>query len=274
MTAATLERATPEDFDWEVFAPVFTINVGRGVSQVKAKANITKTFAQGWMVAPKSLGGGKVAGFLDYQEIDEADLAAEHDILTGIRKGQVTAHAEHQMMLGKAVYRYAGFNQATPVSVPKPWVIEDVVVSLTSHGLAKVSPHRVCVQAICSHPAMSGHRVAFLNGHYPLARLGGGAGEALWNECHDSWQRITHGYMVRGIPVVATRDTNHHGRMPKLVPVEKQLLPTGIDRISVSVPDNSEVQIKKIGSPKTIDLNIDGHDGKGVGLKFWVPQAA
>lgn len=256
----------------EVFVPVFTINVGRKVSQAKAKANIRKTFAQGFMNAPKNMGGEKIAGFLDYQEIDEADLAREHDILTDIRKGQVTAHAEHEAMLGKAMYRYAGFAQATPVSVPKPWTIEDVEVSLTSHGLAKVSPHRVCVQAICSHPLLPGFRVAFLNGHYPLARLGGGAGQALWDECHASWQKITKGYMLRGMPVVTTRDTNEHGRMPKLVAEEQQLLPTGIDRISVCVPEGSDLKIKKVGQPKTIDLNIDGHDGKGVGLKIWMPQ--
>lgn len=253
-----------EDLTWEAFVPVYSANIGRGVSQAKAKANINRVFRQSPL-------RGKRA-FIGWQEIDEADTAAEHQILAShVRQGKVAAHAEHQEMLKRQQgYVFAGFMQATPIAVPAPWVIDNVVVTVTCKGRPKVTPHRVCVQAVCSHPQMPGYKVAFLNGHYPLARLGA---EDLWDDCHEAWQQITKGYMLRGIPVVTTRDTNAI-RMPKLVASEQQLLPLAINKVSLCMPADSEMKVKKVGQPKVIDLTIDGHDAKGVGLKFKVPQAA
>ncbi len=247
-----------------VFLPVFTFNIGRGVTQAKAKANITKTFNEGWM-SPKWAPKVKVPGIKGYVEIDEADAAREHDILEAlVRKGAVTDNAEHRAMLDQARKRnrmrtnFGGFAQATPVGVPEPWSIEDVIVTLTTKGKAKVSPHRVCVQVEIKHPAMD-KSVWILNGHYPYKWPEG------WNACQEKWSEIAGKHQDASHTMFLTRDINQHERMPKVVRSEV-MCTQGIDRVSF-VP--GEVAVKKVPAPrgrKTINLTIDGHDGEGVGF--------
>lgn len=253
---------------------VVTANIGRGVSTEVAHANIHRI--------AESFPGA----FVGFQEIDEADSPDEAALVAARfpTADDATRPELHDALAsaGQATYAFAGFRgpgwkRATPIAVPTTWDILRQSVKKSSDGLAHVTPNRVIVSARCrpvDDPEFP--PVMFLNGHYPLARKE--AAKPLWKDCQASWaQRANevHDRPAGGFTIITTRDTNHHGRMPKIHPRERQLLTPGIDRISVipaepSSPNRVTVRVLR---RRVVNLTIDGHDAHAVDLRLTAPNA-
>jgi hypothetical protein len=188
----------------------------------------------------------------------------------------------HDELTGQHTYAFAGFDgpgwkRATPVAVPTTWEIVRQSVRKASDGLAHVTPHRVIVSALCrptDDPDFP--PVMFLNGHYPLARTA--AAKAVWKECQASWvdrvQKV-HDAASGGFTIITTRDTNRHGPMPRIHPLERQLLRPAIDRVSVVQADPSSPNLVtvRLVRRQVANLDIDGHDAHGVVLRLTAPNA-
>lgn len=252
---------------------IVTANIGRGVSAEVAHANIRRV--------ARTFSGA----FVGFQEIDEADAPDETALLVArFPSGEPPQAGMHEELAssGHGTYTFAGFGgpgwkRATPFAVPTTWDIVRQSVRKSSDGLAKVTPHRVIVSALCrpvDDPDFP--PVMFLNGHYPLARTA--VAKRLWRDCHASWTaRVgeVHDASGGGHTVITTRDTNRHGRMPRLHPRERQLLAPGIDRISVipAEPSSPHVVTARVLDRRRLDLTIDGHDAHGVVLRLTAPNA-
>lgn len=215
---------------------VVTCNIGRGYQHGEARDNINR------------VRHGFFRPLVGWQEIDEADPDNEHNALDHI--------------FGPELYRNVARNHAVPISVPEPWEVIDADVALASKWLAHASPNRYVVSARCVHPGLA-NPVVFMNGHYPLARLGGKEGRARWQDCHASWvKRVLDWRAADGDTIITTRDTNRLRRMPKLHPSERQMLPNAISRITV-IPGSTGV---KLLDRHNVNLTIDGHSARGVDL--------
>jgi hypothetical protein len=252
---------------------VVTANIGRGVSTDVAHANIRRV--------ARSFPGA----FVGFQEIDEADAPDEAALIVArFPRVETTPTGMHDELTssGKRTYTFAGFSgpgwkRATPFAVPTTWHILRQSVRKSSDGLARVTPHRVIVSALCrpvDDPDFP--PVMFLNGHYPLARTA--VAQRIWKDCQASWtERVeeVHGSSGGGRTIITTRDTNRRGPMPKVHPGERQLLSPGIDRISVIPAERSSphlVTVRVVGR-RRLDLTIDGHDAHGVDLRLTAPNA-
>lgn len=222
-----------------VRATVVTANIGRNVKPAETRANIER------------VRHGFPNAIIGWQEIDEADAADEHAILA--------------KTFGELEYHNVAFRQAVPISVPKPWTVEDAEVTKACEGLAHTTPNRYVVAALCSHPDLS-EPVVILNGHYPLARLGGRLGQGRWNDTQAAWERAAGRWHRRGHTILTTRDTNRLRNMPLLHPLERQLLPNAISRISV-IPGSVGVSVT---GRRDVNLTIDGHDARSVELLLTV----
>jgi hypothetical protein len=161
--------------------------------------------------------------------------------------------------------------------VPTTWGILRRSAKKSSDGLAHVTPHRVIVSARC-RPADEPDfpPVMFLNGHYPLARTA--VAKQIWRDCQASWTarvKEVHDASEGGFTIITTRDTNHHGPMPRIHPRERQLLTPGIDRISVipAEPSSPHLVTVRMLERRTLDLTIDGHDAHVVVLRLTAPNA-
>ena len=240
-----------------VTVTVVTANIGRGVTPGVARANLHRI---------KTELPGALIGF---QEIDEADAPDEHSRLTTRFPGPPQLH-DDLASADEGTYTFAGFNQATPIAVPVPWVIVSESVKQTCKGRAQVTPHRVVVAARCrptDEPDFP--PVIFLNGHYPR-----GAAD-LWDDCQKSWKRRANDFHEQDLTIITTRDTNKPGRMPKLHPTERQLLKPHIDRISVIPAKRSSPKFvsARVLSTRTVNLTIDGHDARAVKLRLTAPNS-
>jgi hypothetical protein len=249
---------------------IVTANIGRGVSTDVAHANIHRIAA------------GFPGAFVGFQEIDEADSPDEaslietrfppvgelppptvlHDVLT----------AEGQGKYAFAGFRGPGWKRATPIAVPTTWDIVRQNVRKSSDGLAHVTPNRVIVSARCRPVEDPGFPpVLFLNGHYPLAHKK--AAKEIWKTCQASWTERAneiHDRPAGGFTILTTRDTNRHGPMPKIHRRERQLLPPGIDRISVIPAEPASphrVTVHLLGR-RLLDLTIDGHNAHAADLRL------
>jgi hypothetical protein len=222
-----------------------------------------------------------------WQEIDEADQAGEHDLLADVfRPGGHKRGAERGTLARTFArgYVHAGFQQATPVSVPAGLTVLDTRVDLTCPGRSRVeakrvgtaaTPHRVLV-GVKLRPTELPDFPAWWheNGHLPFMV------PDLWDEANRRWQVITAARFdplltgpedrtAAGRTITTTRDTNHHGPMPDLVrDRERQLLPGRdvIDRISSLVPRGRNRVTVDVVERRTVNLTIDGHDAHGVRL--------
>ncbi len=218
---------------------VVTANIGRGESTASARDNIMR------------IRHGYPNPVVGWQEIDEADGPDEHHILGNV--------------FGPATYRNVGFQKSVPISVPAPWTVEKGTATHACQWLAHCTPDRWVVSALCTHPDLS-EPVVFMNGHYPLARLGGRQGRSRWRDTQAAWVKVAAEWHRRGYTIITTRDTNRLRRMPRLHPLERQLLPNAISRISV-IPGS--VAVSKVGS-RDVNLTIDGHSARGVQLALTV----
>jgi hypothetical protein len=248
---------------------VVTANIGRGVSTDVAHANIDR------------IATGFPGAFVGFQEIDEADSPDEAALVSStfpVANG-ATPTGMHEALAtsGQDTYAFAGFSgpgwkRATPIAVPATWDILRQSVRRSSDGLAHVSPSRVIVSARCRPVADPDFPpVLFLNGHYPLARRK--RAKVLWEACQASWTERAaeiHDRPAGGFTIITTRDTNHHGRMPKIHPRERQLLAPGIDRISVIPADPSSPHrvTVRVLDRRVVDLTIDGHNAHAVDLRL------
>lgn len=230
---------------------VVTANIGRGVSTTEAQANI-RNVVRGFKPSPVVPVRRRSNAAIGWQEIDEADAPDEHGILHDtIRRW--TPDAE-----------LVGMWTACPIVVPNGWHVVRHEVTLTSNGVAKLTPNRLCVQALIEHDD-TGLRLVLANGHYPrnIAPL-----VAVWNTCQRSWESVIDRWNQDGYTVVTTRDRNKRGLMPALSPWERNLLPAVlIDKITVcqARPGPRAVQVKA-GKPRRVDLTVDGHNAHGVPL--------
>jgi hypothetical protein len=253
---------------------VVTANIGRGVSADVAHANIHQ------------IAVGFPGAFVGFQEIDEADAPDETALVhTRFPTPDGTPPTPlHDVLATEAqgTYEFAGFTgpgwkRATPIAVPTAWAILRHSVRKSSDGLAHVTPNRVIVSARCQpveNPAFP--PVVFLNGHYPLAHKK--PAKELWKNCQAAWTERAHEIHDRpagGFTIISTRDTNHHGPMPKIHPDETQLLKRGIDRISViTAPPSSKHHLTvRLLNRRVIDLTIDGHNAHAVDLRLTAPLA-
>ena len=208
---------------------VFTANIGRKDSPGQREQNIRKV-KQGTKELPNVIVG--------WQEIDEADTGNEHGMLKEVWPHQ----------------RFGAMSTAVPVLSNRPVEMYKVQITKTCDGRAQVSPTRFCVQAILH---IGDLRLVHLNGHYPYNA------PDLRRECNAKWREIANLWFDKGWSIVTTRDTNWHGRMPKLHPRERLLTPAGaIDRITVIEKDITF----RVARRHRINLNIDGHDAVGVTL--------
>lgn len=124
-------------------------------------------------------------------------------------------------------------------------------------------------------------RIAHLNSHGPLARLGGRKGELLWETWeHNVAKRQAH-YVHLGYTALLTTDDNKHGNLPHIGPGFQRIGGVGIDLIGrTRSPRGATV---KVLDRKVVDLKIDGHNGHGAHLQvafasgqvvvFWLVQA-
>jgi hypothetical protein len=237
---------------------VVTANIGRGVTREVARANLHRIRTE----LPGALIG--------FQEIDEADAPDEHTRL--VRRFPAPSQELHDDLASadEGTFTFAGFNQATPIGVPAEWAIVGQSVKQTCPGRAMVTPHRVVVAARC-RPVLEPDfpPVVFLNGHYPR-----GAPD-LWSECQESWKERVDELHEQGLTVITTRDTNKHGRMPKLHPAERQLLAPNIDRISVIPAKQSSAKLVtvRVLSRRIVNLTIDGHDARAVKMRLKAPNS-
>jgi hypothetical protein len=256
-----------------VTVTVVTANIGRGVSTEVAHANIRRI--------ARSVPGA----FVGFQEIDEADAPDEGALIplrfTPVGEAPQPGMQDVFTSEGQPTYTFAGtsgpgWKRATPVAVPSTWKIVRRSVTKASDGLAKVTPHRVIVTVRC-RPAGDPDfpPVVFLNGHYPLARTT--KAKRVWDECQASWvERAAdlHEHADGGFTMITTRDTNRHGRMPRIHPRERQLLPPDIDRISIipAEPSSPHLVTARVLDRTVVNLTIDGHDAHGVVLRLTAPN--
>lgn len=224
---------------------VWTVNVGRGVGQDEARNNIHRVIRG---TRPTMLRRAPAA--IGWQEIDEADQPNEHGILH---------HNVRQLTPGADI---VGFRTACPIVIPVGWEVIRQRIDKTCDGRAKLTPQRVCVQALIEHQD-TGLRLVLLNGHYPRSIP---ALMDLWHDCQNAWEAIVDKWGMDGYTVVTTRDRNLPGNRPALSPWEVPLLPAlMIDKITVvqATPGPRAVRVHA-GKPRTIDLTIDGHNAHGV----------
>lgn len=223
-----------------------TANIGRHVKPPEAAHNIRAVVdgfrPQWWRQTPAAIG---------WQEIDEADTPDEHGIL----------HRTVKTFTPKATI--AGFATAVPIVVPPGWRIVKERVTPTCPGRPKITPMRVCVQAMIEHEE-TGIRIVLANGHYPHNAWD------LWRICQKSWELIVNKWTELGYTVVTTRDRNKRGNVDPLSPFEVPLLPANLlDKISfIQAPPGPRSVRVQVGRVRTVKLSIDGHDAHGVPLTF------
>jgi hypothetical protein len=218
-----------------------------------------------------------------WQEIDEADPGDEHEDITDLFGEPAHGTLARSFMLadGKpAGYTHAGFNQATPVSVPAPLAVTRTVVTQTCPGRSRTdarkagtaaTPHRVCVQALIDVPGLPDWPGWWHdNGHLPfqvpdLAAHAAGA-----------WRHVVNEQQRDGRLIITTRDTNTHGPGPSIDPLGVTLTrPVDlIDKIVVvpTTPASSRRLTYEVLDRHDVNLTIDGHNAKGILTRITNPH--
>jgi hypothetical protein len=191
---------------------------------------------------------------IGWQEIDDDDEAQEYRILNRVfNKTFITV----------------GRGQRVPITFSRAYKVLNSKVTFGSHGIAKVTPHRVVVEVMLKD-RLRFWRPAFavVNTHYPSGAFNGkvdykeGARVDAWHDLFKVHQARVKHYADREVTVFWTGDTNRRD-MPKVHPRERQLVTAGIDSISV-VPGAAKFKIGKTGF---LSLNSD-HDARYVNIYF------
>lgn len=109
-----------------------------------------------------------------------------------------------------------------------------------------------------------------LNSHGPLARLGGDAGQALWDQWEGSIRARANAAVRSGRTVTITSDTNKRLGLPNFGTLMKRIGGVDIDLIAKRQATGG-VKIKVI-KRRVVDLHIDGHNGHGSKIKVTFPS--
>lgn len=240
---------------------VATANVGRkyrGRWRVRRNiALVLRTFA------------GAVIG---WQEIDEADPADEHGILTDLaRKFLRLATAAHRKLarVARRGWRQVGFAQHCPLSLPRSWPLLSADVKPACQGREHVTPNRVIVIGRTRLPVVE-VEASFLNGHLPFNA------PDLWAIAVAAWVRAVALEVDANRIVFITMDSNHHGPTPQLHPRQRILVgESDIDKVIVILPrllQRAGVKVDLVRL-KSANLDIDGHDADGAVVEVSVPPA-
>lgn len=123
--------------------------------------------------------------------------------------------------------------------------------------------------------------IAVFATHGPLARLGGEAGQALWDEWEGSVRAASNRRLRSTTSVLLAADTNKRGSLPRLGAGLRRIGGEDIDLIGfMRAKGGARIKVLK---RKRVDLRIDGHDGYGAKVrvtfpsgkraKFWFVQA-
>lgn len=109
-----------------------------------------------------------------------------------------------------------------------------------------------------------------VSSHGPLARLGGEAGQALWDQWEGSMRKRANLSVRDGVTTYIASDTNKHGLLPNFGAGMRRIGGKGIDLIAVRQAVGGAKT--KVLRRKVVNLTIDGHDGYGVKVKITLPS--
>jgi hypothetical protein len=211
-------------------------NLGRGVP--------TDEFVMNFKRVMRASGN---RGLVNLQEIDEADLPQEMDIV---------------LELSKRTHIVYGENIANPILVPKRLDVVEHAVTRACNGLAKYTPHRNLNKVVVR--LENDIEVADLNLHLPINRP---ATLSRRRQCRQHLRehanRHPNGFWVS--------DTNTRVGWPRIVKGEKRLHNAGIDKAKAWSKDPS-VRLT-VGRTSTIPLTMDGHNCH-VSRAYWQNRAA
>lgn len=119
-------------------------------------------------------------------------------------------------------------------------------------------------------PAPSKEGVANILAHAPLARLGGAAGQELWDQWEATLRKQGNENLKAGLTTTYTLDTNKRDGMPRLGAGLKRIGGKGIDLIAKrQAVRGAKVKVIK---RRMVDLHIDGHECYGVRMKVTFPS--
>jgi hypothetical protein len=119
--------------------------------------------------------------------------------------------------------------------------------------------------------AMSGpDELADISSHGPLARLGGEAGQELWETWEGGMRGETVENIRRKVSVIINSDTNKHGALPDFGPHARRIGGKGIDLIAfIKATGGARLKVLR---HKRVDLHIDRHDCYGVKVRVTFPS--
>lgn len=112
--------------------------------------------------------------------------------------------------------------------------------------------------------------VTHINSHGPLARLGGEAGQALWDQWEASIRGVANEEVRNKITTLFTVDSNKRDGLPNFGPGLRRIGGKVIDLIAVrKAVGGASIKVLK---RKMVNLHIDGHECYGVRLKVTFPS--
>jgi hypothetical protein len=210
---------------------LITANIGR-------KASVQHTRADFETI--KALGG--IVGF---QEIDEADVPPEHELLKAVLSGKFNLY---------------GMEHFVPIAVPKDYQVVGTHSVFATGGVAHYSPTRFFTVVTVKTPQGLVDKLlkrdqkifVVINTHYPAGGYHGDRPAAAKQELKNHWDEqfakhkelIKH-YADKNITVFWTGDVNRT-TMPKVHPREKQIVTVGIDSVSY-VEGGVKVKVLRTG---------------------------
>lgn len=228
-------------------------NIGRGVSNVRARANMAL------MRRPIRVNGHPVKPGVAWQEMNDDDQANE----TAIRRDlfpapQFTTWPNFDHRTGSLV----------PVTLPSAWEVEDQWATKVSDGLALVSPDRYLTIRVAHHPNLDAP-LAFASWQWVAGA------KTTPGQPHEDYRRaaLADGFSgVRvelrdlqrdGITTVYAADTNWPG-CPRLLPGDHRVTQQGLDANGYVQGHGNHAATLDVRRRHRIPLNIDGHSGTGV----------
>jgi hypothetical protein len=112
--------------------------------------------------------------------------------------------------------------------------------------------------------------VVNISSHGPLARLGGAAGQDLWDEWEGSVRKRANTAVRSGRTVFIISDTNKRDGLPNFGRALRRIGGRGIDLIALRQANGGAVV--KVLKRKVVPLRIDGHDGHGAKVRVTFPS--
>lgn len=112
--------------------------------------------------------------------------------------------------------------------------------------------------------------LADISSHGPLARLGGEAGQELWETWEGSMRGVVNSNIRRMVSAIVNSDTNKHGALPDFGPHMRRIGGKGIDLIGfIRAKGGARIKVIK---RRVVNLRIDGHDCYGVKIRVTFPS--